>query len=122
MTYAQPYEAPGRWFRFSRSTSPRRMRSLLWRRRDLGAELQVEVVRRPRVEALVRRGVDVFLGIGRRCDRTRVHLCYEPTLTQLGVDHVGIERRDAERDVIHARAPHGRHLECRRQRVPTSDE
>src|SRR5262249_23075639 len=61
------------------------------------ADLQVEPVRRRRVIALVRRRVDVAAAAG-------VFARAQPALLELRFDRVGIEWRDAERDVAHSGA------------------
>src|SRR6476646_4347510 len=60
------------------------------------ADLQVEPVRRRRVVALVARGVDVAAAAG-------IDARVEPALLELHFHLIGIERRDAERDVPHRR-------------------
>src|SRR5436190_8421726 len=58
------------------------------------ADLQVVSVRRRGVIALVRRRVDVASAAG-------IHAGRQTALLELGLHLIGIERRDAERDVSH---------------------
>src|ERR1043165_4184151 len=87
----------------SRSPAIRSSRPGLHVRRYLRRELQVVVVRRRGMEALVRGRVHVLFRVRRRIDRAGVGLNRQTALAQLGVDLVGIEWRDAEGDVIHHR-------------------